>query len=134
LRIGIARSASTISAGRLCVARRWNSSRCSSYSHIEPPVTPASVVARETIVASTVSRSSDELTACPTSPSARSSRTDFVSSLNSRTFSIAMTAWSANVVTSSICLSVNGSTRVFHSTITPSSASPASIGTASIVR
>ena len=27
---------------------------------------------------------------------------------NSRTFSIAMTAWSANVVTNSICLSVNG--------------------------
>jgi hypothetical protein len=47
-----------------------------------------------------------------------------------RTFSIAMTAWSANVVTSSTCLSVNGSTRVFHSTITPSSVSPASIGTA----
>src|SRR5262249_9439076 len=30
-------------------------------------------------------------------------------SSNSRTFSIAITAWSANVVTSSICLLVNGS-------------------------
>ena len=30
-------------------------------------------------------------------------------SSNSRTFSIAITAWSAKVVTSSICLSVNGS-------------------------
>ena len=33
-------------------------------------------------------------------------------SSNSRTFSIAITAWSAKVVTSSICLSVNGSTLV----------------------
>ena len=32
------------------------------------------------------------------------------SSLSRRVFSIAMTAWSANVVTSSICLSVNGRT------------------------
>ena len=31
-------------------------------------------------------------------------------SSNSRTFSIAITAWSAKVVTSSICLSVNGRT------------------------
>ena len=60
---------------------------------------PASCVARETIVRSTVSRSSVELTACPTSPSAFSSSTDCVSSvvrasssLNSRTFSIAITA------------------------------------------
>ena len=29
--------------------------------------------------------------------------------LNKRTFSIAIAAWSANVVTSSICFSVNGS-------------------------
>ena len=33
-------------------------------------------------------------------------------SSNSRTFSIAITAWSAKVVTSSICLSVNGRTSV----------------------
>ena len=64
-----------------------------------PPSMPVSCVARETMVDSTVSRSSVELTACPTSPSALSSPTDRVScvvrassSLNSRTFSIAMTA------------------------------------------
>ena len=45
----------------------------------------------------------------------RKSSSDFASSRvrastlsNSRTFSIAITAWSAKVVTSSICLSVNG--------------------------
>ena len=60
---------------------------------------------RLTMVASTVSRSSVELTAWPTSPSARSSPTDRVrspvrasSSWNSRTFSMAMTAWSAKVL------------------------------------
>ncbi len=60
---------------------------------------PVSCVARDTMVERTVSRSSVELTACPTSPSARSSPTDRVSaavracsSLNSRTFSMAMTA------------------------------------------
>ena len=56
-----------------------------------------------------------ELTARPTSPSARSSSTERVSwavracsSWNSRTFSMAITAWSAKVSTSSICLSENG--------------------------
>ncbi len=60
---------------------------------------PVSSVARATIVRSTVSRSSVELTTCPTSPSAFSSPTDLVSwvvsvcsSLNSRTFSMAITA------------------------------------------
>ena len=36
----------------------------------------------------------------------------FLSSLNSRTFSIAITAWSAKVSRSAICLSVNGRTSV----------------------
>ena len=45
-----------------------------------PPSMPASWVARETIVLSTVSRSSVELTAWPTSPSAFSSPTERVSS------------------------------------------------------
>ena len=56
----------------------------------------------------------------------RRSSSDFANSLvrscsasNSRTFSIAMTAWSANVVTSSICLSVNGFTSVRVSESTP---------------
>ena len=39
-----------------------------------------------------------------------SSRVRACSSSNSRVFSIAMTAWSAKLVTSSICLSVNGRT------------------------
>ena len=57
------------------------------------------------MVPSTVSRSSVELTAWLTSPSARSSSTERASSRvrartssNSRTFSIAITAWSAKVV------------------------------------
>ena len=37
-----------------------------------------------------------------------SSATSRCSSLSSRTFSMAITAWSAKFVTSSICLSVNG--------------------------
>ena len=40
------------------------------------------------------------------------SRVRACTSSNRRTFSIAITAWSANVVTSSICLSVNGLTSV----------------------
>ena len=55
------------------------------------------------------------MTACETSLSARSSSTERASSSvrtrnssSSRAFSIAITAWSANVLTSSICLSVNG--------------------------
>src|SRR5688572_19222293 len=67
------------------------------------------------MVFNTVSRSSVELIAWPTSPSAVSCPNDFVSasvracsSLNSRTFSIAMTAWSAKVFTSSIWGAVKG--------------------------
>ena len=66
---------------------------------------PESCVALATMVSSTVCRSSVELTAWVTSPSARSSSTDWESSRvractssKSRTFSIAITAWSANVV------------------------------------
>jgi hypothetical protein len=70
-----------------------------------------------TMALSTVSRSSKELTAWPTSPSAFSSSTERASSRvlactssNSRAFSMAISAWSAKVVTSSICFSVNGLT------------------------
>ena len=76
-----------------------------------------SCTALVTIVLNTFSRSSVELTAWLTSPSARNSSTDCASSvvrarnsLSSRTFSIAITAWLAKLVTSSICLSVNGRT------------------------
>src|SRR5262249_1345574 len=92
-------------------------------------------------VSSTVSSLSVELTARLTSPSARSSETDRRSSRvractssNRRTFSIAITAWSAKVVTSSICLWVNGCTADRDSTITPIGAPSRSSGTPSIVR
>ena len=62
------------------------------------------------MVFSTTLRSSVELTARPTSPSAVRSRLRACTSSNSRAFSMAMTAWSAKVSTSSICLSVNGAT------------------------
>ena len=70
---------------------------------------------------------------CCSSVSVRS-RLRASSSWKRRTFSMAMTAWSAKVFTSSICLSVKGSTLVFHRTNTPSSAPSRSIGTASTVR
>ena len=67
------------------------------------------------MVVSTVSRSSVEFTAWLTSPSARQLLDRFgefpvraCTSSNSRTFSMAITAWSAKVLSSSICLSVNG--------------------------
>jgi len=80
----------------------------------------AQVTPREAlrIVDRTERRSSVELTACPTSLSICSASTERPSSavrarnsLNSRAFSIAMTAWSAKVVTNAICFSVNRSTR-----------------------
>ena len=49
----------------------------------------------------------------------RSSSVRACTSSNSRTFSIAITAWSAKVVTSSICLSVNGSTSPGSPSVTP---------------
>src|SRR5437899_813496 len=87
------------------VATRWtNSSVGSSYSKTTPPSSPDSWTARETIVLNTVSRSSVELTARPTSPNAVSCSTDRVkscvracSSVTRRTVSIAMTAWLANL-------------------------------------
>jgi hypothetical protein len=59
---------------------------------------------------------------------------DSRSSLSSRVFSIAMTAWSANVRSKMICLSVKGFTSERRSVSTPM-ASPFRIsGTATIVR
>src|SRR6516165_2235541 len=95
-----------------------------------------SCAARLMIVASTVSRSSEELTARSTSSSACSSPTERVSSSvrvcnssSSRAFSIAMTAWSAKVRTSSICRSVNGCTRFRPRLIVPRTAPSRSSGT-----
>ena len=91
-----------------------------------PPSVPASSLARETIVSSTRSKSNVEEIARPTSPSACSSPTERVSSVvracssvKSRTFSIAMTAWSAKVWSSAICLSVNGRTSARRMVIAP---------------
>ena len=53
--------------------------------------------------------STSEVAVCCSSASL-SSRVRACTSSNSRTFSIAITAWSAKVVISSICLSVNGLT------------------------
>ena len=55
-------------------------------------------------------------------------------SVRSRAFSIAMTAWSAKVRTSSICLSANGSNRFRARLIVPSTAPSRSSGTPSTVR
>jgi len=98
-RRGTARRASTNSVSLLWVARSSNCSAAASYSKIEHPSALASWLARVTMVSSTVSTSSVELTARLTSPRAVSFSTDWVSSLvrassslNSRTFSMAMTA------------------------------------------
>ena len=71
----------------------------------------------------------------------RKSSSDFASSRvrastlsNSRTFSIAIAAWSAKVVTSSICLSVNGRTSERDKVRTPIGTPSRNIGTARIVR
>ena len=71
---------------------------------------------------------------CNTSAVAVCCSSDSRSSVNSRAFSIAMTAWSAKVRTSSICRSVNGSTRFRERLIEPSTAPSRSSGTPSPVR
>ncbi len=55
-------------------------------------------------------------------------------SWNRRTFSMAMTAWSAKVWSSAICVSVNGRTSSRRSRITPTASPSRSSGTASVVR
>jgi hypothetical protein len=106
-----------------------------------PASVPDSWTARDTMVDSTVARSSVELTAWLTWPSARNSSTERASSRvrawtssNSRTFSIAITAWSAKVVSNSICLSVNGRTTERVKAITPIGAPSRSSGMPSMVR
>ncbi len=56
------------------------------------------------------------------------------SSLNSRTFSIAITAWSAKVFNRSICLSLNGWISWRVTVIAPIGSPSRSIGTESVVR
>ena len=55
-------------------------------------------------------------------------------SLNSRTFSMAMTAWSAKVSSSAICFSVNGRTSVRRIIIAPMATPSRSNGVARMVR
>ena len=59
---------------------------------------------------------------------------DSLSSLNSRTFSMAITAWSAKVSSSLICRSVNGRTSVRRIAIAPISCLSTQRGTATLVR
>ena len=68
--------------------------------------------------------STSDVAVCCSSDSA-SSRVRALTSSNSRTFSIAMTAWSANVVTSSICFSVKAWTARRVRAITPIGIPPA---------
>ena len=124
------------------VAARWtNSSVLSSYSNTTPPSNPDRWTARETMVVSTVSRSSVELTARPTSPSAVSFSTDCVSSavrvcssVNRRTFSMAMTAWSAKVSRSSIWRGVNPPVSVLRRKIVPIATPSRNMGAATAER
>src|SRR5215831_2865717 len=106
-----------------------------------PALVPESWTAWETIVVNTVSSSRVELTAWPTSPRAFISSTDRTSSWvracsswNRRTFSMAITAWSANVLSRAICFSVNGRTSVRRMTIAPIGTPSRSMGVASMVR
>ena len=100
---------------------------------------PASVAesctALATIVDSTVSRSSVELTAWLTSPSACSSRYRArelvgprVQLLSRRVFSMAITAWSAKVRSVASCFSDSGPGATRTTLRAPIAASPRSIG------
>ena len=80
-----------------------------------------------------MTRSTSDVAVCCSNDS-ESSRVRACSASNSRTFSIAITAWSAKVVTSSICLSVNGRTSERSTTMTPIGVPSRSSGTPSIVR
>jgi hypothetical protein len=86
------------------VATRWtNSSALSSYSNTTPPSNPDNSTARATIVVRTVSRSSAELTAPDFThgeliDGASWRRSGPPAPGNNRTFSTAMTAWSAKVL------------------------------------
>ena len=74
--------------------------------------------------------STSDVAVCCSSASV-SSRVRACTSSNSRTFSIAITAWSAKVVTSSICLSVKGHTEVRPRPKTPIGVPSRSSGTPS---
>ena len=94
-------------------ARTWN--RSSSNSSIEPPSVPDRWTAWVTMRSRTSSRSRLELTAWPISPRASSCSTFWPSSCwrssrarTSRAWRMAMAAWAANVVRTSVSRSPNG--------------------------
>ena len=102
--------------GTLCVARRCKASP--SQRKILPNLASQMRTALVSIVPNTGSRSPGELlitwstsdVAVCCSSNSVSSRVRCCSASNSRVFSIAITAWSAKVSASSICLSVKGRT------------------------
>jgi hypothetical protein len=109
---------------------------------IPPPSAPHNRAAVSINVSSTGWRSkverlmtlSTSLVAVWYSSDSSSSRVRACNSPSSRAFSIAMTAWSAKVRTSSICRSVYGSTRFRERVIAPSTAPSRSSGTPRAVR
>jgi hypothetical protein len=127
------RSCSAQSCGWPCIAtgRKVSpSKRCSP-----PRVAPQRVRASSNIASKTgCSSPGEELMTCNTSVVAVCCSSDSRSSLNSRVFSITMTAWSAKVRTSSICRSVNGATRPRASKMTPMGSASRIRGTPSRVR
>jgi hypothetical protein len=80
-----------------------------------------------------ITRSTSEVAVCCSSAS-DNSRVRACTSSNSRTFSIAITAWSANVWTRSICCWVNGSTATRVRNMTPTGVPPRRRGTPRAVR
>src|SRR6266446_7211336 len=115
--------------------------------HVIVLVDPAPLRSRELVGAgddrgvSTVSRSRVELTARPTSPSARSSSTErpssavrTCSSVNRRTLAMAMTAWSAKVFSSATWVSVKSPGSALRTWTLPIGCPSRSIGTARILR
>ncbi len=85
------------------------------------------------VCAPAMTRSTSAVAVCCSRDTVRS-RLRASSSWNRRTFSIAMAPWSANVVISSICLSVKGATCVRQTENTPMGTPSRSIGTPRIVR
>ena len=91
--------------------------------------------ANSTKVSSTVCRSKVErLITLSTSALAVCCCSDSRSSPTRRVFSMAMTAWSANVVTASTCFAVNGCGTVLATKITPTTSPARMSGTPSAAR
>ena len=90
------------------VACRWKMEACSALARSRRPRRPSvSSTACRSNAERLITFSTSEVAVCCCSASERS-RVRACTSSNRRTFSIAMTAWSAKVLTSSICRSVNG--------------------------